>query len=104
MADAPIDRDDAEFLDDDTTGGPTNFPPEEPMAVGERLTPTEEQAGERFERRVAHREQRDDPPPELDRVRQLVASGGEDVDSVDDEGDEVAWEADESDDDLPAEE
>ncbi len=45
---------------------------------------------------------RDDDRPEPDRVRQLVAGGSGEV--ADDEAAEVAWEADESDDELPAEE
>lgn len=46
----------------------------------------------------------DDDRPEPDRVRQLVAGGSGEVDDADDEAAEVAWEADESDDELPAEE
>lgn len=87
---AQTDRDDATFADDDNLTGLTEFPPEEPLAVDERLTPVEEQAGERFERRVAHREDHDDDRPEPDRVGTLVAPGG--GLGFDDEGDEVAME------------
>ena len=88
---AEANRDDATFADDDNLAGLTEFPPEEPLAVDERLTPVEEQAGERFERRVAHREDHDADRPEPDRVGTLVAPGGDEL-GVDDEADEIAME------------
>src|SRR4051794_31729856 len=94
MADTPTDRDDAEFADDDNLEGLADYPPEQPLGVDERLTPVEEQAGERFDRTIAHREQPDRPEHDRDpgRVGALVAPGDTDVDALDDEKDEVAWE------------
>src|SRR5438128_1392337 len=102
MADTPMDRDDAEFLDEDNLEGLGEFPPERPLGVEELLGATKERDGESFGHRVTREDGGDRPEP--DRVRQLVASGGQDVDDTDDDADEVAWEADEAEDELSAEE
>jgi hypothetical protein len=84
-------RDDrAELVDEDVIDG--EYPPEAPLGVNERPTPTEEQVGESDAQRVAREEpDRLVGDDEVGRVGQLVAPGDEE--GVDDEDQEVALEA-----------
>ena len=83
-----VDDNKAELLDDDVVT--TDFPPESPMGVDERLTPSEEQVQEPLAQRVL-REEPDADETEEEHLGTLVAPGGDE--GVDTEGDEVATEA-----------
>ena len=76
----------AELLDDDVIYG--EYPPDEPLGVDERLTPTEEQSGESFGHRVT-REDDGDRQVDPGRVGPLVRPGGDEY-GLDSEADEVA--------------
>jgi hypothetical protein len=87
VAMAEADDNKAELLDEDVIGA--EYPPDEPMAVDERLTAIEEQSGESFGHRVTREDDRDDlSEPDLGSVGTLVAPGGDQW--VDDEDTEVA--------------
>lgn len=106
MADGSEHRDPddkAELVDEDTLEDLGQFPPDRPLGVDELLGASKERDGESFGHHVT-REAGDDDRPEPDRVRQLVAGGSGEVDDADDEAAEVAWEADEPEDELSAEE
>jgi hypothetical protein len=80
--DASVDLDDDEL--------PEEYPPEQPYAVNERLTPNEEQAGETLDER-RKRERPDRLGTDEGRVGRLVAPGGDET-GIDAEPDEVAYE------------
>jgi hypothetical protein len=90
MSTAEVPENKSELLDDEQFEDAGDYPPERPVGVDEVLGASKERDGESFGHRVT-REDRGDPP-DLDRIGPLVARGGEDVDAVDDEADEVAWE------------
>ncbi|HVM39912.1 MAG TPA: hypothetical protein VM618_03925 [Acidimicrobiia bacterium] len=82
-----VDDNKAELLDDDVVY--EEYPPERPLGVDERLTPSEEQVDEPLARRVA-REEPDAGETEAEHLGTLVAPGGDE--GLDLEGDEVATE------------
>jgi hypothetical protein len=84
-----VDDDDrAEVLDEDTLGD-LEYPPEEPLAVDDPLTPAEEQVGESIADRARREARGVGDRRGDDRVGPLVAPGDGDVD---DEAEEIAIE------------
>jgi len=83
-----VDDNKAELLDDDVVY--EEFPPDQPLGVNERLTPSEEQVDEPLARRVA-REEPDVGETREEHLGTLVAPGGDE--GLDLEADQVASEA-----------